>query len=69
MVAQLRIEQINQLVLQLSAEEQETLLKMLKKQLLLAQAERLKHSVKANSINFQEIAQEVRAVRQQRYAQ
>lgn len=69
MLAQMRITQINQLVLQLSAEEQEILLKMLKKQLLLAQAERLKSSVKPNSINFQEIAQEVRAVRQQRYAQ
>ena len=62
-----KIGQINTLVEMLSDEEQAALLKVLKKQVLLAEAERLNRSVKPNRINMDQIVHEVRKVRMKRY--
>lgn len=62
-----REQQITSLIKKLSATEQDALLKALKKQLLLAKAEKLEHSVKDNHINMSEIVEEVRKARKARY--
>ncbi|GAB4199271.1 MAG: hypothetical protein OHK0057_06720 [Thermoflexibacter sp.] len=58
-----KVNEINKLVLMLLPEEQEALLKALKKQLLLSKAEQLNLSIKPNIIKIQEIVEEVRKVR------
>jgi hypothetical protein len=60
-------QQITSLIKKLSANEQDALLKALKKQLLLAKAEKLEHSVKDNRINMSEIVEEVRKARKARH--
>ncbi|WP_028667668.1 hypothetical protein [Runella zeae] len=62
-----REQQITSLIKKLSANEQDALLKALKKQLLLAKAEKLEHSVKDNRINMSEIVEEVRKARKARH--
>ena len=62
-----RIEQISNLVVMLSTDEQNALFKALKKQILLTQANRLNQSVKPNSINMQSIIEEIQKVRQTHY--
>lgn len=62
-----RVQEISNLVTKLTANEQDALLKALKKQVLLAKAEKLNRSIKPNSINMQEIVEEVRKARQERH--
>lgn len=59
-----KIQQLGQVFLWLSNEEQETLIKMLSKQVLLIQAKRLNRSVKTNPITMQDIVEEVLKVRE-----
>lgn len=61
------IEQINHLLLLLSKEEQEALWKALRKQILLAKAERLNRSVKPNQITMKTIVEQVQKARKKRY--
>jgi len=62
-----RVKEINNLIVMLLPEEQDALLKALKKQVLLSKAERLNHSIKPNTIKMQEIVEEIRKVRAKRY--
>ena len=59
-----KMQELGQIFLWLNNDEQEALLKMLRKRLLLNQANRLNQSVITNTISMQEIVDEVLKVRQ-----
>ena len=63
-----RLSEITDLIQMLSDQEQEVLLRGLRKQILLAKAERLNRSVKPNSIKMSDILIEIQQVRHARHA-
>lgn len=62
-----RIEQITNLAVMLSAKQQSELIKMLRKQILLAKAKELSKSVKANKTTMSDIVSEVKKVRAEQF--
>lgn len=68
MTASERISTINSLVIQMPSNEQEALIKALKREVFRAKAKRLDNSVAPNTMNMEEIVEEVRKVRDERYA-
>ena len=62
-----RISTINSLIIQMPANEQEALIKALKKEVLRTKAKRLDDSVVPNAVSIEEIIEEVRKVRSERY--
>ncbi|UTA66330.1 hypothetical protein [Emticicia sp. 21SJ11W-3] len=63
-----RISTLNALVIQMPINEQEALIKALKREVLIAKAKKLDNSVNANTLSIDEIVDEVRKARQQRNA-
>lgn len=62
-----RIITINSLIIQMTTNEQEALIKALKREVLRAKAKRLDNLVVPNAISVEEIIDEVRKVRSERY--
>ena len=62
-----RIITINSLIIQMTTNEQEALIKALKREVLRAKAKRLDNLVVPNAISVKEIIDEVRKVRSERY--
>ena len=62
-----RISTLNSLIIQMPTNEQEALIKALKREVLRAKAKRLDNSVVPNTVSMEEIIEEVRKVRSERY--
>lgn len=63
-----RISTINALVIQMPTNQQDALIKALKREVLREKAKRLDNTVTPNTMNIEEIVEEVRKVRNGRYA-
>lgn len=63
-----RISTINSLIIQMPTNEQEALIKALKREVLRAKAKRLDSSAVDSAVSMDEIIEEVRKVRNERYA-